>query len=373
MKKHSSILLLTLAAGLTLPAITSAQTRLVGSTAVKVSPKKPAKKLELIDIKGNTLTEAVEELQEALGKNGQSPINILFAANTGQAGVPHLVLRNVSGPDALRLLATASDCTLEPILSTDPSASAGIIGYQIKAVSKAGSYYYSSTRTSGKSPAPGRSNPRTYDPYSGGGGAPYSAQKKPSQTSGSFSTQIPGSSQSATTRPSKSSSTPKASTQAMSGFGGSGMGVSSFGYSPKPQQPTVRVYALGRITPSVKFEELEDTLFRLLEAAGNKPSDTVISVHEKTNVLIVRGSEEDHRLVADLVDSLEQNQQHTDASELAKTERRYQGAMNELKMIERRNEQRMAEINQERAQAEDEARELAKELRALRDELKSRK
>lgn len=82
------------------------------------------------------------------------------------------------------------------------------------------------------------------------------------------------------------------------------------------------VYALSRATAYTKFQEIEETLLKVLELAEADAAKTRIALHEKTNVMVVRGSEAVHELVAALLSSLEQNTAENERSEVTKMQRR---------------------------------------------------
>ena len=135
------------------------------------------------------------------------------------------------------------------------------------------------------------------------------------------------------------------------------------GYSVK-LTPITRIYAVGRVTSNVKFEEVEKTLIAVLAAAGQKPEQAKISLHESTNVLVVRGNSEIPDMVAQLLESLEKNQKNHDESQETK-----------MKLQQHRFEREIEELQRARAEAEAEAeaRDLQKRLRDIQFGVKSKK
>ena len=92
-------------------------------------------RLDYFEVEGPTLSDALVKLQKTLEEFSHDPINVLTKGDAGQRPLSKMVLRNVTGADALRLLATAAGCELEPImtmeLARDPEHD-GIVGYEIR-------------------------------------------------------------------------------------------------------------------------------------------------------------------------------------------------------------------------------------------------
>ena len=74
-----------------------------------------------------------------------------------------------------------------------------------------------------------------------------------------------------------------------------------------PKTPTVRVYALASITDFVPPDQINQTLRELLESTGADGNGVKISYHDKTNILVVRGSAEVQNTVTELLAALEKN------------------------------------------------------------------
>ncbi len=419
--------------------------------SVAAKPAALPVKLEFLHITGDHLGVAVEQLQEILEAEKHESINVVFGGRAADAQIPELRLRNVTGPDALRLLATAANCKLEPILSTEefrpkagwtgpvipdvigyhivsPEPGPVFISYQARAPQSSGfgsamtslaattgradstsngsSQFQPATASRAKiSPLPGASGKKSKPPVAidsegnaiqpkpsgnpfGGGGVPGKAP-----AAGGFG--LGGGVAGGLGAPGMGGSggTSRGGLPGMMGgivsyAGGMGMAMAD-GYGSQPPPITTRVYALAETTRSTPFTDIEKTLLEILELDGSKPEDAKISLHEKTNVLVVRAREPIHSLVAQLLESLEKNAKESDTSAAAKAERRYQSLISEVKLreqqmelklqdaerqrarVEQEMQQRLNEAAKLRAQAEDESRKIQKELRSVQDRIKS--
>ncbi len=397
-------------------------------------------KLDLVEFLGPTVGVAVSKLHAELDDRGLPPVNVLFGPATEDIKIPELRLRNVTGPDALRLIATAADCELESILSVDdlkPKSRyarpdqdllPAVIGYRIvgnpqsnrgfgfQQMKQNDGMTYAPVATSYRTHAAGSTIPKSTPSIPG---QPAPARPAPKAPKESLATSLAKADRPELSGGAGSSgssgaagglggggrrmgiagaggvgmSAPGMAPGGMGGIGG-GSGVMSMGYDPfsggnQPEPIVTRVYALARITSFTQFPDLEKTLLEILDLSGTKSDDAKISLHEKTNVLVVRARGSVHELVAQFLSSLEKNAKEADSSAAAKAERRYQSLISEVKIREQqmelklqdaerqraRTEQemeaRLRESDRQRSQAEAEARKIQKELLTVQDRIKS--
>lgn len=308
----------------------------------------PAAKMDFVEIPEGSLRSAVEYLRSSLDDRKLPPMNIIFGLGAKDMEVPELTLRNVTGADALRLICTAADCEMEPIFS-EPQTPQGrvaeyIIGYRISP-QQAPTGRFGRTRgfISGGAPTKGQT-------IRSGPSNPFSASTSPAKGNAASNSggAIPGTTSSA--RAVKTS--------------GGGTRLVTYGGSSKPQLLT-RVYALGRITTRAKFPEVEKTLLATLQVAGHKPSDATLALHETTNVLVVRATDDIHELVSNLLASLGENSADADSGEVANMERKLKALLLEMENLKQMSEMRVQEAEKRRRDAEDEKQAATKRLRAL--------
>ena len=201
-------------------------------------------KISTLAVPDSELWEAIKLVQD----KSQQPINVVFSGNAREQRVPSLTLRNVTGPDALMLIAAAANVQVQPIRGVE----GGTIGFQFserpKLSSRGGGGTTPLTQVDTSSNPYG--SPLTNALYSGGSGAP-----KPAEDSA----------------------------------------------------VTTRVYPLAEITSFVKFDEVEATLRDLLKIESISADAAKLAFHQKTAVLVARAPEEVHRLVRDLLLALTQN------------------------------------------------------------------
>ena len=229
------------------------------------------------------MIDAVKHLHEFLEIEGFEPMNIIMNEEIEQVDVPKLRLRNVSGPDALQLLAAAAikPCRVEAIISEE---------------------YIIVSR--GKNQSAAKRHPVI-------GYSVHLAQISRASTSSSRSTPP---------RSSRSTGQARRTVEA----------------TPSPESPT-RVYPMARITVYDKSSDVMDTLKAVLEADGIDPKDAKISLHEKTNVILVHGPEKVHKLVKALLESLATNTAKNEAIAVQKETKRNEARIphmeRELKML----------------------------------------
>lgn len=380
------------------------------SVKANKSARLSSTRIELVEIRSGPLKHAVDHLKEQLEQNSLPPMNVILGAGTSDLVVPDLLLRNVAGADALRLLCTSAQCEMDPIFSESNTpegrVSEYVIGYQIYSPvprSRAGQArgvpgFFGSmggatpgrAKTAPVYPTAASSFGKEMTATSGGldgiGASPVAKPKAGGLDSTSRRAAQSSYGAEEGYADSMGSSAKKKRRPSSFGFGGGGAGMEfggggeddmgdmfDSGMSGFGAAPSTQIYALGRVTMDVKFEEVEKTLVAILTAAGLKPEQAKISLHETTNVLVVKGSKQAHSMVAQLLQSLEKNQQDNEVSEAAKAKRRESEILSEMNLLKNRYERQMEDLMQARAEAEAEAREMQKRLRDLQDQVSSKK
>jgi hypothetical protein len=229
---------------------------------VKVAPvERQGKTIPTLKIRSGPLTAAVEELSRALDAAHLPEINVIYPPETPAFQVPDLVLRNVSGPDALRLITVSAGCNLEPIPGSDNET----IGFRVFApVQRPAGRFVINPATGAASvdtlPGPtGVGQPPGLEPAALAAGTPPPLQ------------------------------------------------VMGFSGMPAPNANTVRVYSLGGITNTTKFADVEATLRDVLKADGVSADATKLAFHEGTNVLVVTADSRVHDLVTEYLGALQKN------------------------------------------------------------------
>jgi hypothetical protein len=230
--------------------------------AVKVTPvERQGKTIPTLKIRRGPLPVAVEELSRALEAAHLPEINVIYPPETPAFEVPDLVLRNVSGPDALRLITVSAGCALEPIPGSDNET----IGFRVFA------------------PAP--------DPARGYG-------RNPVTDAPSVDT-LP--------KPTGVEQPLGLAPAALAAGSPPPLQVMGFSGMPAANANTVRVYSLGGITNTTKFAEVEATLRDVLKADGVSADAAKLAFHEHTNVLVVTADSRVHELVTQYLDALQKN------------------------------------------------------------------
>lgn len=310
--------------------VTPTATPTASAISAPPSPATP-RKIVALNLAPKTMKGAVAELIDAL-KLAQLPeVNVLYAPGAGEVAVPELNLRNVSGADALRLIAASGNCEAEPI----PGDQSAIIGYLIRQIASSPNNPFQTTVGKGGGPAPA-------DPP---------APRKPSPTG-----KGPGAS-------------------ATLNFTDAPKGEFSRGVFNVSAEPStaVRVYALGGITTRTKFTEIEATLTAVLKADG--VADTAkFALHEKTNVLVVTGPNRVHELVLQLVEALRKN--HADAEAGNEVRQKVFQEVTEMQIrLSAENEQKvrlaeqLAKAEEQKMKLSDQLAKTESEFRALNQEL----
>jgi len=241
------------------------------------------------------LKTVVESLQKMLLTQNLEPINILIAPDAEGMAVPELDLRNVSGTDALSLIASAASCLLQPVytpdatgspyLSSIPGSAQKIVGYKLQLPQSA-------MRGGGRGSVRGA--------LAGGGG-----DAKYTQLVQSTPDKVP----SAGSPAARNGVTPQgpAITEGAQGILGFGEGGGMPGSAGSTSDIQTRVYPLATIEASTAFGEIMKTLEDLLTTAGVAKDQVKLAFHEKTNVLILRGPAEAQAVVEQLLTALDQN------------------------------------------------------------------
>src|SRR5687768_14334695 len=67
-------------------------------------PTTSEKTIPTVKLRNGPIVTAVEELSRALSQSNAAEMNVIYAPEARNLQVPDLVLRNVTGPDALRLI-----------------------------------------------------------------------------------------------------------------------------------------------------------------------------------------------------------------------------------------------------------------------------
>lgn len=288
------------------PALSVRPTTVGFSTIAPVAPPAPAapRRLKVLQVPFSELESAVDLLQHALEDNGLEQMNILFGPDTKDLEVSAVTLRNVTGPDALQLIAASAGCTVEPMFSSEkitplqanpPGAGLPvIIGYQLRGKAK-----------------------------------PVAPPQPPSVL-------------------------PPAGTPRMLTLAGRASAANS------STGRLTHIYPLGNVTTATKFPDLEKTLREIFKADGVAENQVSLALHEKTNVLVVNAAEPVHALVEQLLTALNTNTSQADRQNTARD--RAMGR-EELESAMRTK----ARLEHELAERDALMRELQKELRKLQD------
>ena len=346
---------------LALPALAMAQSP-ASPPALATPPSLPptaelpvAKKLSAFKSPAGPLKTVVDSLQKMLLTQNLEPINILIAPDAEGMVVPELDLRNVSGTEALSLIASAASCLLQPVytpdatgspyLSSIPGSAQTIVGYKLQLPQSA---MRGGGRGSVRGALPG-----------GGGDAKYT------QLVQSTPDKVP----SAGSPAARNGVTPQglAITEGAPGIGGVvgfGGGGAMPGSAASNSDIQTRVYPLATIEASTAFGEIMKTLEDLLTTAGVAKDQVKLAFHEKTNVLILRGPAEAQAVVEQLLTALDQNFAKTSgraaemtvtsmkikveamAAEIENLRKRLEDAENQRRHLERENQRLQDQVPQ---------------------------
>jgi hypothetical protein len=276
----------------------------LAGSLMQAAPDAP-RKLSLFETPICHLAEAVRHLQTQLQLNKMEPLNILVAPDTTALEVYELSLRNVTGAEALQLIAAAAGCTVEPMFSTDAPPAQPVAG------------------------APGMS------------GMP-SARNAPAVIGYMFHA-----------KPKYAMPPPGMPTPMM-------MPAGRLASATSPTGRLTRIYPLGATTTATKFPDLEKTLREIFKADGVAEKEVSLALHEKTNVLVVNAGEQVHNLVEQLLTALNTNTSQADRLNTARDR-----AMGREELESAARAQRRLEL--ELAERDAQMRDLKKELHKLQD------
>jgi len=262
------------------------------------TPSKRASEPTLkLRLSAQKLRAAVEELQNALEGANMPGINVVFGTNVDDVSIPDLTLRNVSGADALRLIAAASGCRVEPIIGEDGTRAIG----QMISAAAAGADPFAYAPVPGPAPGPfggpptaGRT-PILPDANAQGPGPAFPGGAPNLLGGGAGGGFDP------------SGNPPNAFAGAAPGVNPIGAGGGVIGFGTPVSTRNVRVYPLASITTMTTFADVEKTLRELLKAEEIAADAAKLAMHEKTNVLVVTGDEQVHRVVSQLLEALQKN------------------------------------------------------------------
>lgn len=259
---------------------------------VPIAASPSRKKLPVFSSPAETLKNVVAGLQRELEGQNLERMNVLITGESESAKVPALDLRNVSGSEALSLIASAASCQLEPIygLGAGDDQTQRIVGYK-----------FSSARS------PGRGSSMKWTP------ATLDNRTLPALKSSDLVAPAPvpsGQKHSDELPPSPSLTPPMGgglsggSPVAFFGAegGGGGMGMESL----RPAIET-HVYPLAAVNASKAFGEVLKTLEEVISTSGVAQDQVKIALHEKTNVLVVRGPAEAQAIVGQFLSAMEKN------------------------------------------------------------------
>lgn len=292
---------------------------------VPAAPAPAPRKLTTLKVPDTELESAVHMLQSMLEDSGLEQLNILFGPETKNLEVTALTLRNVTGPDALQLIAAAAGCTVEPMFSTETQTPPGfgvvgnhkfsVIGYQLRGKPKT----TTTARNANQSPMLPPNGLATPVPIT------------PMMTPGAAMLTGPG--------------------------GNMGLRLPS---ATSPASRVTRIYPLGAVTTATKFPEIEKTIRDTLKADNVAENQVSLALHEKTNVLVVNAAEPVHALVEQLLTALNSNASQAERQSAARD--RAMGR-EELESALRARERLAKELDERDAMM----RELQRELRKLQD------
>jgi hypothetical protein len=345
-------------------------------------------RFSVVEIKVGDLRNVVEQLQAQIEAAAGERLNILFGQDVEGWPVPTLKLSNVSGPEALQLIAVAAGAELEPIhAGKEPWSYSGprVIGYRLLNPHLSTAPGMSGYGGGAMTPPSGavRSGPPSRGSWPVPAAPKAPQAPKPPQSPGALGAGgpglgAPGGFDPADAVPGAAGGDPFGSdfggggsgfggvgpgSGGGSGFGGSfpGAGVAGFGPamgSIGGDVKLTRVYPLSTITTQIEFTELEETLMEVLAADGIEPDAAKIAVHEKTNVLVVRAAENVHFLVDQLLESLTKNV--TEGQAAART-----GELRQLHVQIESEAFKRQRLEEALKRAQDEASNLQRQLREL--------
>jgi hypothetical protein len=241
--------------------------QVTASAPPQIITAEPPKTIPALKIRSCPMLAAVDELSRTIEAAHLPEMNVIYGPDARTIQVPDLVLRNVSGPDALRLITASAGCDMEPILGNDGTP----IGFRVFTVAHDGPAA-ASPGDPGVQPAP-------------------VANSFPSALPAPAADPLPGA------NPFGSAGPGGTGTISVMGFGGMGSASAS----------SVRVYSLGGITNTTKFNDVEATLRDVLKADGVAADAAKLAFHDRTNVLVVNADSRVQELVAQYLEALQKN------------------------------------------------------------------
>jgi hypothetical protein len=291
-----------------------------------------------------TINSAVAQLLEAM-KAAQLPeINVLYSPGSAEKRIPGLNLRNVTGTDALRLIAVSADCEAQPITGDQGE----VIGYIVRSTGNWRDYVdtYGKTSSSARTSAfLGKTKPLADAKIS-----VTSAAAKGAEVGGNPSVPADG-------LPRKTQKGPAAGTAPA-------MAADSVVVNMTEPASGVRVYSLGGLSSETKFPDIEATLRDVLKADGIAGDAAKFALHEKTNILVVTGNNRVHELVAQLLNALRSNQKDAEARNSFVNDVRRETT--ELKVRLNAEQEQKARLSEQLAKTDAQLRELERELARLK-------
>ena len=316
---------------------------------VPVAASPSRKKLPVFSSPAGSLNKVVDILQAELEGQNLERLNVLIPGESESAKVPALDLRNVSGSEALSLIASAASCQLEPIYGPGggDDQTQRIIGYKFR-------FMPSSNRGSGAKWTLGSSDNRALPtPKSSELDAPTSSAAGPKSSDPFLASP---------------SLTPAAgglgSRGSIAFFGGEG-GGGGMGLASSPPAIETHVYPLAAINASKAFGEVMKTLEEVIATSGVPKDQVKLALHEKTNVLVVRGPAEAQMIVGQFLSALEKNKAEA-------TQEQNSGARRDAVTLEVRMEAMSKEMDRLRKQldeSEAQRRELEKQFQRQQDQI----
>ena len=311
---------------------------------IEVAPPNPV--ITFLTLEEQPVRGAVDTVQRAMQKEGLVPLNVIISsAIPDTTKVPALTLRNVMGPDALMLIATATGLELREVTRLNDTT---VVGWELRPQQAWQAHFGNGLTPSMMPPSPMVLPPRVAAP-------PIRVTPEllpPTPTAQQF---LP--------EPSVDPTVP--------GPAGIAVGpkrlpvppnypvvgeVFIAGGSPTPpvkvlttsaeleiEPRTTRVYALGTLTSHTTFADVEGSLKDVLETDGISLKDLKISFHEKTNVLVVNGLQRTHELIGQFLQALSKDTAVRDA----------QNGQSQIRDLQERLERREEALRQMTAQVDE--------------------
>ena len=275
------------------------------------SPSKSERIKEILVGPGD-LRKAVSQLEQFLPKT-QEPLNVIWGPDMKSQPVPQLELRNVTGPDALMLIAAAANVQVQPIRGLEGD----VIGFQFSerpesSLRGGGTEQLTSIETQiAVPPSQSRDADGSRAGSTGGGAKPLpGAPVQPGHVRSYGSVGFVGSGRGFPDGSGSGGVGPRDVTPDPHGFHQGNpfsVGNSDVRKPADDSAISTRVYPLAEITTFVKFDEVEATLRDVLKTENISADAAKLAFHQKTAVLVARAPGAVHKLVQDLLQALAQN------------------------------------------------------------------